>query len=215
MYLSISLNRTKFFTSLYTKKCTSASLSAEQSSSPVSTSSRTTPPATMNHEARRANHPSEYRPTPRVPKVIVNNASRKAYWCHLCCCSRLDSSGLDLHYKQAHPTRARNASSRLYTTYTESRHGRAAGRQTGPTTQQHNRRRTRRAAQPRPRTIDNPVLSSPLSWERGISANAPKSLSRKRQQLSEPEYKDAKEGAGGSASEDELEDENGDIQHDA
>ena len=172
----------------------------------------------MNHEARRASHPSEYQPTPRVPQRIIANTYRKAYWCHLCCCSRLDSKGLDLHYKQAHPTRARNASSRLYTTYTDSRHGRAAGRQTGAATQQHNRRLNRRAAQrtPRtPRTLNDPVLSSPLSWERGISANAPKSLSRKRQQLLKPEYKDAKEDAGGSASEDEGEDENGDIQHDA
>jgi hypothetical protein len=169
----------------------------------------------MNHEARRASHPSEYLPTPRVPKQIINNASRKAYWCYLCCCSRLDSSGLDLHYKQAHPARARNASSRLYTTYTESRHGRADGRQPGSATRQRNRRRNRRAAQRTPRTMNDPVLSSPLSWERGISANAPKSLSRKHQQLSKPEYKDAREGGGDSASEDENEDENGDIQHDA
>ena len=175
----------------------------------------------MNHEARRANHPSEYRPTPRVPKNIVANTTRTAYWCHLCCCSRLDSSGLDLHYKQAHPDQGRNASSRLYTTYLESRHG--LMRETSAS-QQHNRGRNRPAAQRRsPRssrtsnimnetslTHQQPTApSSPTSWERGISANAPKSLSR------------AKRGGGGSASEEEDEDgvegedEHGDIPHDA
>jgi hypothetical protein len=54
----------------------------------------------------------------------MEDHERKAYWCHLCYTSRLDSKGLDHHYDQAHPAQARDVSSQIHTTYTDSRHGR-------------------------------------------------------------------------------------------
>jgi hypothetical protein len=67
---------------------------------------------------------AEYRPLVRIPDIIQLDPGRKAFWCQLCCASRIVNGNLSDHYRKAHPGVDRDPISRKCTTYADSRHGR-------------------------------------------------------------------------------------------